>query len=92
MHQSFFLITLAALPTSFALPQNNVSGGVLEGYATFNKYSAQATGLNCIPELWPSSSSSKRLGHSLIQFFNQRNPGSKISPTTGRSMELQLGI
>ncbi|KAI4244910.1 MAG: hypothetical protein L6R40_002816 [Gallowayella cf. fulva] len=56
MYKSPLLITLAALPAfSFALPQSSSGGGILDGYATFNQYSAQKTGVDCTPELWQKS-------------------------------------
>ncbi|KAL8642201.1 MAG: hypothetical protein Q9228_001077 [Teloschistes exilis] len=48
MYISTIPIALAALPAfSLALPQ--ASGGVLNGYGTFNVYSSQKSGLNCSP-------------------------------------------
>ncbi|KAI4204622.1 MAG: hypothetical protein LQ350_000937 [Teloschistes chrysophthalmus] len=48
MYISAIPIALAALPGfSLALPQ--ASGGVLNGYGTFNVYSSQKSGLNCSP-------------------------------------------
>ncbi|KAL8713911.1 MAG: hypothetical protein Q9220_002057 [cf. Caloplaca sp. 1 TL-2023] len=55
MYSSTFITTLIALPAfSFALPQGSEGGG-LQGYATFNQYSAQKTGIDCTADLWSQS-------------------------------------
>ncbi|KAL8739198.1 MAG: hypothetical protein Q9181_000089 [Wetmoreana brouardii] len=67
MYYSPIILALAVLPAfSSALPQSSQGGRVLDGYATFNDYGAQKTGVNCNTELWQQSGKQKLVDNQRI--------------------------
>ncbi|KAL8864775.1 MAG: hypothetical protein Q9174_007227, partial [Haloplaca sp. 1 TL-2023] len=65
MYRSSLALAVAFSALSSALPQVS-PGKTLTGYATFNDYGAQKTGVNCIPELYQNLGTQKLVDNQKI--------------------------